>query len=623
MQKPNYYFLKPNLKLPKPNYELQKPYDETHNLKPNYGIVQPNWQFLNRNSDQYSTRSPTQSLINSTNKNYNKNIEKFSNPENFLTSTEAESVVIQPSTQFSGIVRNKYNISKNTHHAFQPTTVSNIESTISVPPVLQPTVSSSFNNSNITSYRHPDLLKQMKLQFVLDCALVDRNTQTRIPLDSSIPENIQNLLPNSKAQTSTTSTTTTTTVKPLRPLAPTSVQTTVYRIPPRRDPVKYIDPPVLDEISDVFEDVYSYFEEALTTKVVSKPQKIKKIAEVYNFVHVTPAQQLQLNTQSDPNHNHKQQHRTTRKVMHSRIKTNPLPQRRPLVRFKRTTIHPTNKYGTSAQSQNKKNYMTTNIHVTSEYNGPNPTSSLEANAYAKKRRPTINSASNDDDDDDYVDYGEDENLGLDQLNIMSEDDDDSSSNSESDESKPSGGKDDDEDYSLRTPNKLKKSRRKNSKKVKLPTKSEEEEEEDYYGQSMGLFGGFFETVFSSFGRFLPSFLMPDDSYDDQESRSTTPRTEWRKPKNPTAFQASTEDLALTGREPWFNPWFFGTSNEIDEVTTATMPTTTESDSWNWFGSEDKKPESAVTTEKNGNLFIRLLLFPVKLIHVQSHQYFSY
>lgn len=137
---------------------------------------------------------------------------------------------------------------------------------------------------NLLKNDHQKDSKELKVQFVLDCDLKDMNDKTKTSL----------VKPLSIAQQPTTG------VKKLPVQYPTFYSAFNQNRIPTKAPVKqstliyyfptkkvattskprvknvYVDPPLVAELSDTFENVYNFFENKLTTKVKVKPRKEAK-----------------------------------------------------------------------------------------------------------------------------------------------------------------------------------------------------------------------------------------------------------------------------------------------------------------------------------------------------------
>lgn len=466
--------------------------------------------------------------------------------------------------------------------------ISTIESTLLDPNAWQPT-----ELSPIDSTRHKDLLKQLKMQFILDCALLDQQqNQNQIPSEinallktshhsgvhGTLPAHHSGVhLPTNQHHSSPSQNIHAQTVRP--PVTISHHSTTVEYVPIKQTRKKpkiknvYEDPPAIKEIGEVLESIYGYLEEVFTTKVIEKtkpPDKQKVLTEVYHVNHYTPAGPYRTTR--------KMKHRRGGKPVLNRYATRKPGKRRVIYRTKRTTLmpgsrstKPISKYATN----NKNNYLSTKIHVTSEYNEPNPTSSLDD--------VKMDGSEYSEESDDIYDA-----MGLDALNIDTGSYDESDSNTEEDE---------DDDYPLPS-HKVKdniKAKRKNSKKIDSHDSSYEDysDEESGSDESSGV-SGFFSNFYSSFRNMMPtlkpfSFFSKPAESSSEERRSTTPRIEVRKPKQPSLIYAEPpSDNFLdesSADNNWYNPFFF----DSDEGFPATTPMTPAADDsfWNWFGSDEE------------------------------------
>lgn len=183
--------------------------------------------------------------------------------------------------------------------------------------------------------------KELKVQFVLDCGLKDMDSTLKKPFSTissplsvstvkKVPISYPTFPSYAFNQRATTR----------APNRLTYTQKAVYYFPTTKKPVKvtspkpriknvYVDPPFVGEISNTLENVYNYFENALTTKVKVKPQNRK-------------------NGKKRP---------IKRSTVENRI-TAP-------------TVAPFYRYTNNYDTQNGQK-LTTNIHVTSEYTGKDP-----------------------------------------------------------------------------------------------------------------------------------------------------------------------------------------------------------------------------------------------------------
>lgn len=461
---------------------------------------------------------------------------------------------------------------------------STVESTLTNPKDRQPTDSPPI----IVSYRNNDLLKQLKMQFVLDCALLNEKSQTRVPV------NVVDLLKATKKPAI---------AMPQKSQAKKSKPTVK---------VKNVDayPPAISNIGDYFESIYNYLEEAFTTKIIEKHKTSKPKQATVNPVYYTP---LPYQTTRKLINNNKR--RGTRPKNRMPQRTKPFSQRhkpnskRTVYRPKRTTFPP-NSRSTKGSNRivgsghNKKNYMTTQIHVTSEYNGPPPTSSIEDNDLV--RQENLDSSEEGD-----VLY---DGFAFDDL-INGGDDDDSSGESNEDDYDNVN-----DDYSLPTDKQNAIKRRKNSKAGGMKNRppyddySYEDRDGDGFDLPTGMFGGFFSNFFSTISNMMPTFgwFSGDTKKSDvgqEEARSTTPRIDMRKPKQPHIHNeldnyigddsAQQDGVLDSFSGSWFNP--FGTgSSEIYEFTTPMTPVTESSDFWDWFGSGEQQSNTEQSTTVRQN-----------------------
>lgn len=513
--------------------------------------------------------------------------------------------------------------------------------------------------------RPNNALKQLQLQFLLDCALLDPLTKTKIPLGTNPvgddffftpmpyinqnpplapvnikqlpfnPFNPQSYLPSFPSLFPTTPPPITTVV-----LTDQTTQTTqqpIYvSIPPTRRHKKkvknvYVDLPLVSEVGNMLDKVYNFMEESLVTKVVKKTetQPARRVHSTQTpqtqIVQVVPSNQIVPLSAIDSEEDYLQRYttpyyRTTRsrrprpkrrRPIASTYYTNRLPSNhwQPISfhRQKRTTLVPNNR----KKDAGNKNYLTTKIHVTSEYNGPHPTDSID---YQDRQKVTESS----EEGDYYYDSFTFPELNFDSGSYDDDDDDDDENDDDSDSH--SVQKDDDsasaQENSSSLKKQFKKKNRKNLKQVSsgsLENDSYEDDDDDGDddGPSMGMFGDFFGNVVSSVNKYVPSFggYIPsignyfrggsgskemDYNSINREERSTTPKIETRNPKHPKYIFSDYNDYNGIDSPDgnvigsWYNP--FSGSNE---ATTATPDTTEASnDYWNWFGNSNENVESA-------------------------------
>lgn len=470
---------------------------------------------------------------------------------------------------------------------------STVESTLSNPKVRQPTDSPPI----LVSYRNNDLLKQLKMQFILDCALLDEKSQTRVPV--SIVELLK-------------------TTKPPPAAVPMPQRTQQKKSSKPMVKVKKVDeyPPAISDIGDYFERIYNYLEEAFTTKIIEKHRTSKPKQATANPVKYTP---LPYQTTRKLITNNKRRGTRPKNRMPQRAK--PFVQRhkpnskRTVYRPKRTTFPPISRSTKGSNriagsGNHKKNYMTTQIHVTSEYNGP--TSSIEG--IDLDRQENMDSSVEGIDSSEDVLY---DGFAFDDL-LNGGDDDDSSG--ESDEEDYDNV---DDDYPLLTDKQKTIKRRKNSKAGGLKNRPayDDYSYEDRDGHDggfdlpTGMFSGFFSNFFSTISNIMPTFGWFSGGTNkadvgQEEARSTTPRIDMRKPKQPHIYNELDNSIGDDGvqqdssvldslSDGWFNP--FGTgSSEIYEFTTPMTPVTESPDFWDWFGSGEQQSntEQSPVNKKN-------------------------
>lgn len=246
----------------------------------------------------------------------------------------------------------------------------------SVSRIINPTV-----EHEQQQHDHQKDSKELKVQFVLDCGLKDMDSTSvkkLLPTSSSSFVSLKKVPIQNPSYPSSVFNQRITTKNPTR-LTYTQ-QGNVYFIPTKQ-PVKvattskpriknvYVDPPLVGEISDTFENVYNYFENAMTTKVKVKPRNknIKK-----------------------------------RPIKRSTVGNSITPP----------TFAPYHQYTPSYGAENGQK-LTTNIQVTSEYVGRDPVTKkpLEGQAdtsYESASYSDDSESSDDDYEDDNRDNDDDE-----------------------------------------------------------------------------------------------------------------------------------------------------------------------------------------------------------------------
>lgn len=533
----------------------------------------------------------------------------------------------------------------------------------------------------MTHDRPNNSLKQLQLQFLLDCSLLDPQTKTRIPLGTNPvgddffftpmpytnqnpsfapinikqipfnPFNPQSYLPSFPSLFPTTpppltavvltDTTTQTTQQPIYvSIKPT--QNSHRRKHKKKVKNVYVDLPIVSEVGNMLDRVYNFMEESLVTKVVKKTEtqparRVQAAAQtqVPQVVQVIPSNQIvplsAIGGSSEEDYLQRYTtpyYRTTRSRRHrpkkrrpiaSTYYTNRLPSNmwQPISfhRQKRTTLAIPNY---KKKEDQNKNYLTTKIHVTSEYSGPHPTETLD---YEDKQKVPESS----EEDDYYYDSFTFPELNLDSGSDDDDDDDDIDDDDEEDDIdsvKKNVDSASAQENSSSSKKQIKKKNRKNSKQASagsLESDSYEDDDDDdddggggsYFTPSMGMFGDFFGNVVSSVNKYVPKFggYMPsignyfrggsgskemDYNSIDREERSTTPKIETRNPKNPKYIFSDYNDYngidSPDGNVggPWYNPYFGS-----NEATTSTPDITEASnDYWNWFGNSNENIESA-------------------------------
>lgn len=577
----------------------------------------------------------------------------FINPLNYPTVGQyptINQVLNQPTSQFANSVSPLQMLTAGQYNQSLPQQP--VEPVHPIP-MIHDSVVSRPNNS----------LKQLQLQFLLDCALLDPLTKTKIPLGTNPvgddffftpmpytnqnpsltavnlkqasfnPFNPASYLPSFPSLFPTTPAPITAVV-----LTDSTTQTTpIYvSIPPSRHHKKkkvknvYVDLPIVSEVGNMLDKMYNFMEESLVTKVVKKTENNNpprrshsNHTQVPQVVQVIPSNQIiplsAIDGGSDEDYYQRYTtpfYRTTRsrrqrpkrrRPIASTYYTNRLPTNswHPAIfhRQKRTTLVPG-----SIKNDRNKNFLTTKIHVTSEYVGPNPTDSSD---YLDRRKVTVSSDEDDDNDDDY-----DDSFSFPEFSFDSGSDDDDD--------------DDDEDNEIQVnKSNLKKNGNKVASSESLETDSYEDGDDDDddsgedYTPSVGMFGDFFGNVASSMNKYMPSFSsfsVPsfrnyfrvgsgskemDYNSIDREDRSTTPRIETRNPKNPKYIFSDYNDYngidGLNGDDSIYNPYL----GSADMTTAATDATAASNDYyWNWFGNSNENSASeapAASQNSSGNL----------------------
>lgn len=282
----------------------------------------------------------------------------------------------------------KVNIESNTmqiRHSTTPlprSTKSRLEDNINVQPNEQ--------------YDHQKDSKELKVQFVLDCDLKDSSNSNSnlnqpvipqlqtLPYISSNPSVKKNEIryPNYKSPFNQRI--------PTRKQVMSYYQTTRSSYYPTKKPtkrvvktvatpktkVKYVDPPAVAAISNAFENVYNYFEDALTTNVVQKIPRGKK--------RVIARKKVRVHGQG----------------------RNPI-RKRSTVNVLATTSRPEYRY-TKAHSNGPNQKLTTQIHVTSEYVGIEPTNVVKQNENVSDESEEVYDDDLDDTESDEDEYSDED-----------------------------------------------------------------------------------------------------------------------------------------------------------------------------------------------------------------------
>lgn len=220
------------------------------------------------------------------------------------------------------------------------------------------------DNMDIQSYKLNDHQnKELKVQFVLDCDLKDflnGNSNLNQPAISQL-QTLPHITSNAGVKKNEIQYSNYETVFnqriPIRKQVMPYYQTTrpsyyptkkfVKTVTTPKVKIKYVDPPAVAAISNAFENVYNYFEDALTTNVEQKSHREKK--------RVVARKEVRVHAQS-----------------RNRIR------KRSTVNVMATTTRPGYRY-TKAHSNGPNQKLTTQIHVTSEYFGTEPTGGVKQN----------------------------------------------------------------------------------------------------------------------------------------------------------------------------------------------------------------------------------------------------
>lgn len=446
-----------------------------------------------------------------------------------------------------------------------------------------------------TEYDHQKDAKELKVQFVLDCGLKEMANKNPQAIFHSSPLSTVKKVPIQYPTYSNAVFNRRVTTKPPNRLtkkgvvyygATTSKPVRVATTAKQRIKHIYVDPPLVGEISDTFENVYNYFENAMTTKVKVKPQQ---------------------NQEDD------KERPIKRSTAGNSITAPP-------------TVAPNYRYTQSYGSQNGQK-LTTKIHVTSEYVGEDPgtkrpyrgedDASLGSDSFSDEYYSGFDDDGSDDDDDDDDYDRDDRDEGDDYYNFSLSDgeDDDVSVKIEciSEYSKCLSWylilQDYDDDvYAKKPPHKIKNNRskkrkRKIEKKRKKNSISDSESDEDGFdGLPVSNMGTLFQRTYETLSGFVPAlpsiFGSDDDTDDDEDDNEEVEALEKRKPKlkhslySKQPFKAEIQQKNKNNR--WFDKFFLG-SDDVEETTPIPIPkikVTTEPGFFDWLGGSDD-----VTTDK--------------------------
>lgn len=512
--------------------------------------------------------------------------------------------------------------------------------------------------------RNPNASKQLQLQFVLDCKMIDPKTKQEITAERApnTADTTSTLKPyanhhNVKGESNENFGTTpmprttkqlsrTTTPWYKNPIIIQSIMQTQTPHTTTTEKLKvknvYVDPPGISEIGNAFEGFYDFFEDTFTEEEKDKNKRRPVKKSTRDKITIPTGSPVSIIRRPIP---------TVPMPYVSTQKTVQMPNRQPITysnirypvnnRYKRTTLYPNRKivpqYVSVVDPQyaddpnDPNNFLTTKIHVTSQYGGPKPTASM--NGHSNKQNSddsseeyyydtlALNNLAADDDPDSSVSREEEEEEDGD------DDDDDDTSDTESDEENIA---EENVEYPIPTDKTQKKQRKRKNKDTSTDNSEDYSyENADYdftakigsYGESMGNF-------FSSVGEYiprLPSFGRQSVSDEDENRgvstvkgqhkmdapRITTPHSEYRHPKQPSDnyygydYSKSVESnkIESDADSSWFNNNFFFGSNEDTIATPTEIVTTTDSSSYfDWFGSgSNEEKQSSEESSSNGNI----------------------
>lgn len=582
---------------------------------------------------------------------------------------------MQNSQQSSSTKFSQFSTVSHQLPAIHTTTVQNhidktqIDSSLIKNPTEHPDGLNAVNRSENAGRQQSDLLKQINMQIILSSNdLQDGSANTK---DKS---------------TSSTSTTT-----------PVPTTATFSATQPAAAPQIVYEPgeSFFGEISDVFEDMFSPQSEEDddddgSSSEEDSAQPTKTVTEIYHYYDsTTPSSQRTTQSRTDDSSSIIYAMPPPYAGYPAYSYQDPQPIQT-IYRNKRTTLQPggyQHQVGpqqivtTNADGTKKKNYMSTQIHVTSEYN-PGPTMSLEEAAMALKKKGVKFEESSEEDGNFFglngfsFSGGETDEEDEDSNNGVKENAVDSTDDGEYEEEDDGDDLDDlndefevavGEDYS-ESVHRMKKIKRrpplyeeytpevdnqapnpiKRRRKIRKPVKRLEEysDEYSYEDRNSGLVPqheeesapGFFGNLFGDF--FAPiSWLWPSTAWsplrmfssglDESGDEATTPRNEFRHPKQPSSGDSmifsdlSSNDLGEDGHS-WLNP--FAVANDEVGTTPMSVQSTTESSSgfWGWFGGgDDAEPTeldvTEVPTAESGNQcifkllhFLLICFYPVRL-----------
>lgn len=298
--------------------------------------------------------------------------------------------------------------------------------------------------------------------------------------------------------------------------------------------IKYESPAPVKFLENTLNTMYSFFEDTFTTKVKVPNKKSKrqiKLKKVLRNKKINRRQGLSS---------------TPAKKLH-------------------TT--PSVKINKKITPKNNKQFMTTQIHVTSEYGGPTTPAFVEHPIKAIVIKKNDQSESSEDDDYDFD---------------FSFDNEEDSSESSSEEKTTSNYKNDEYDDD-----------------DEVDDDYDDNDDNDDDSDSNSIFG----RVFASITKLFSGNRKKKSSnyYQYDEGRSTTPRIDYRNSK----YSSNSENSENSLQKTWYNPYIpsslyeLSAEEDIDEINEITTNVPTTQNGWfnNWFQEEDisNKIDEIITT----------------------------